>query len=431
MIVTIEGTFADGAGRARSPAGSWKIPGALPGERVQIRPLSEGFDRGWADLVDILDPSPERVAPACPFFPSCRGCTLQHLSIAGQATFKERWLADCLGRIAGLKTSAEPMRPSPRSLGYRTKAVFHVLRDERRLGMVGAGRVFLPVAEQCLIHVEEIRKLVPRLNEILDAAPAGEPLPESVMVRAGVRTGDLQVTASFSSQPLKWMSHLKAGLSEETQSVLVTWERKEREAFFGEQWALLHGTWTFKEEVSGLSFAMGAQDFFQTNLEQAEALHVFAAEHLAREAEGEALDMGCGVGPFALVLSRTWNGVMGVDVRRGSILRARENACQNRIRNVRFLSGDFLRTARRLGRDGFRPKVAVADPARWGLGEEGCQAIRMLGPEQWIYVSCHPVSLARDLKRLRGMGYEVVKVVPFDMYPHTHHLETTVVLRRS
>jgi 23S rRNA (uracil1939-C5)-methyltransferase len=350
--------------------------------------------------------------------------------MAAQASFKERWLSDCLGRIAGVKTSAEPMRPSPRSLGYRTKAVFRVLRDERRLGMVGVGRVFLPVAEQCLIHVDPIRNLVPKVNELLQNAPENEPLPESVMMRAGGRTGQMQVIASFSGQPRRWMSHLKAGLSGKIQSLLVTWQRKERESFFGEQWALLDGTWTIQEKVSGFSFVLGAQDFFQTNLEQAEELHSFALAHLPGQKGEEVLDLGCGVGPFSLVMSRTWDRVIGVDVRRSSILRARENACQNRIANARFLSGDFIKTGRRLCGEGCRPGGAVADPARWGLGEDGCQAIHLLRPRRWVYISCHPVSLARDLKRISGMGYEVEKIVPFDMYPHTHHLETTVVFRR-
>ena len=160
--------------------------------------------------------------------------------------------------------------------------------------------------------------------------------------------------------------------------------------------------------------------FFQNNRDVAEELYLKIAEYAG--VLENAVDLYCGTGTIGLFLSKNFKKVVGVEINKEAVLCADENKKSNKVNNVEFMCGDANKLVKKLKAD-----VVIVDPARSGLTKEGINNILDINPQRIIYVSCNPISLARDLKEF-GRSYDIKDVVLFDMFPWTYHVETVCVL---
>ena len=190
---------------------------------------------------------------------------------------------------------------------------------------------------------------------------------------------------------------------------------------------VLHGPGFIVERLLGLSFAISAGSFFQTNSAQAERLFALVREELGARGDELVFDLYCGTGTIALVLAGTVREVVGFELAPSSVADARANAARNGIANARFVEGDVLLS---LGREAARPDVCVVDPPRAGLHPRLLPVLASLAPRRIVYVSCNPVSGARDARALVAAGYRLARVRPIDLFPHTPHVESVFALER-
>lgn len=364
------------------------VGGALPGERVRARLTDERRDFARAMTVEVVEASPDRVAPPCAALAAgCGGCTWQHLALEAQSRYKAAIVVDALRRIAGLAEPPDPRIATMPAPALRTTARLAVSAD----GRAGhrARRAGNPVVtDGCLVAHPLLEELV-----VAGRYPgAGE-----VVLRASVASGERLVRTD--ADPA-------AVVVPDDVAVVA----KGRRAF-------LH------EEVAGRWFRISADSFFQPGPVAAEALvnAVSAAVGDALPPAGHLLDAYAGVGLFASVLGSRGHAVRvtAIESHRAAAADAGKNLADL---DARVVVGEVGRWRR--GHGELPVDVVVADPSRPGLGRPGVAALAAAGAARLVLVSCDPASLARDSRLLAGSGFELSTLALVDAFPHTFHVET-------
>ncbi|HEX3623776.1 MAG TPA: TRAM domain-containing protein [Acidimicrobiales bacterium] len=381
---------AGGAALARDGDGRVVfVEGALPGERVRARLTEARRDFARAVTVEVLEPSPDRVAPPCPALATgCGGCTWQHVSSEAQGRLKASVVTDALRRIGRM---ADP--PAPTLVRLDGPA----LRTTARLAVSPTGRAgHRPRSGAGAIETDGCAAAHPLLAELIVAGRY--PGAEQVLLRVAVATGERVALVDR-----------HAGDVRVPDGVVVVEEG-------GSGIAAVH------ETVAGRRFRISANSFFQPGPVAADGLveAVAAAAGDALRPGGGLVDAYAGVGLFASVLgARTGVGVVAVESDRSAVADARLNLRDLDARVVACEVGRW-----RLRRGDPAPDVVVADPSRTGLGRPGVSALVATGAPRLVLVSCDPASLGRDAALLAGAGYRLLSVALVDAFPDTFHVET-------
>lgn len=382
------------------------VPYAIPGEEALVEIVEDKGSYARAQLVEIVSPSPHRVAPPCPHFGpgKCGGCQWQHIDYQAQLHFKAKVVGDQLARLGRLPdVPVSRTIPSASPWRYRNHVQFAV-SDDGRLGFVATDGRRVESIEVCyLLH--------PLLEELFAALDLGLPGLRRLSLRAGVHTGDQMILfETHDDEPPALESDLPVScallLSDGTPVNLI-------------------GNNYLTEVVAGRRFRISATSFFQVNTAAAEELVRVVSEYLAPKGDEMLLDAYCGVGTFALSLADKVSYVIGIEEDAGAVADARLNVTE--LTNVEFIKGSVEVSLPRLGR---RIDLAVLDPPRQGCKPEALTALIELAPRRVIYVSCDPATLARDARRLADGGYQLLEVQPVDMFPQTYHIESVTLWER-
>ncbi|NOT33267.1 MAG: 23S rRNA (uracil(1939)-C(5))-methyltransferase RlmD [Candidatus Eisenbacteria bacterium] len=422
----------------------------LPGDRVEAR--VSHVRRRWADArLERVEPlCPDRVPPRCSHVHVCGGCRFQDLALEAQVRLKERHVRETLERIGGLENpQVRPIVAAPDAWRYRNKMEFSFAPDSDgspQLGLHVRGafdRVF--ELEDCLI-ASELTVEVVRLTQRFARAhrwPAYHPrrhegIARFLVVRHLPLTDQCAVHLVAASDQLDgldaWAREV-AATSPAIQGVSLLINRARANVAIGEEERLLQGRATVVERLLGLEFEAGAASFLQTNSRAAEGLYQGAIAAAAATPDDVVLDLYCGTGTLTLLFARVAGEAIGVESVEPAVIAARANAVRNRVTNARFEAGEsraVLRQWARGERAGApRPSIVVVDPPRAGLHPRVVARIAELTPRRVIYVSCNPATLARDLKDFAALGFALDHVTPFDLFPHTPHIECVARLERT
>ena len=397
MEVTCTGLVAGGAGIARDGDGRILfVRTALPGERVRVAITERRKDFSRADVMAVIDPSPDRVVPRCPHVADgCGGCDWQHVAVAAQPGLKVTIVVDALRRLGHIADAADLVVGGPPIAvdGFRT-----TVRAVVQSGRAG----YRKVASNEPVAVRACLVAHPRLEAMLVAGAWGG--AREVTLRIGAATGEALVVVDPDASGVR-LTNLAEGLDE----VVVVGLDEVRAGC--DAW--------FHEIVAGVRFRVSAMSFFQTQLEGAEAL-VSAVD--AAAGEGDVLfDLYGGVGLFGATVGARYGSVVSIE-RHGSAaadavhnLRAHSNAASVAADVERWRpEPELLGRARR---------VVVADPARAGLGRRGVEAVLACEPERIVLVSCDAAALGRDAGLLAAGGYALRSAHLVDVFPHTAHVE--------
>jgi 23S rRNA (uracil1939-C5)-methyltransferase len=417
------------------------VPRVLPGELVECRITQAGRKFARAEPLKVLRPSPDRVTPRCRHFGDCGGCTWQHLAYAAQAKRKE----DLLRRLLEQRVSPAagkavvPIAAMEEPWGFREKVQLAVQ------GRAGSPRVgFYRLRSHEVVDVAECP--VQPSDAVAQALGAKRVIAERrippydernrrgavrhLVLRRGRATGDshlVLVTAREDSPGLRGSESALAGLRPRLSGASLNVNVWESSVVLGPRTKPLFGKRTWRERVGGVTFDIGPTTFFQTNARAAEALVEEVRRAVPRDPAHRVLDLYAGCGLFALTLAGQVGSVTAVEAHRGAAADGARSAEANRIPNCEFRTGPVERIVAdpRLGRF----DTVVADPPREGLGPgvlqgivRGCRARRL------VLVSCDPMTLARDLALAETLGGRVERVLPVDMFPHTHHLEAVATV---
>jgi 23S rRNA (uracil1939-C5)-methyltransferase len=400
-------------------------------------------------MLDLERPSPDRIAARCPHVDSCGGCRFQELAYAGQCEAKWRQVRDTLERIGGLEGfDLKPLRPAPAQFHYRNKMEFSFCPDPDGAPVLGLhergtfDRVF--AVESCVLPSALTLEIV-RLTQRFAAAhgwKAYHPVRHTGIVRFLTvrhlpRTGQCAVhliAASDSIPGLEAWARDVAALSGEVRTVTLGINRARSNVAFSEEERALLGDGKVLERLLGLEFEASANAFLQTNSDQAEALYAAALTAARLDGSESVLDLYCGTGTLTLLFARAAREAVGVESVTDAVEQARRNAHRNGIANARFVTGESRPVLRQWARgerpDAPTPDVVVVDPPRAGLHPRVVARVAELLPRRVVYVSCNPATLARDGADFAARGYTVAEVEPFDMFPHTPHIECVARLER-
>ena len=351
--------------------------GGIPGERVVARVLRVHRKYVSARVTQVLEPSPDRVEPPCPYFGACTGCQWQHVSYSRQLAVKQEKVVDALERVGGFRDPpVAPVAPSTHQYGYRNHARF-TIGPGGSLGFVNREtREFVRIDDCMLMH--------PGVNELLTRLQDKSWETTQLSIRAGRSTGDYLVQPYLGNADLD----------------------------------LTTGQKHYMDMVKGRSFKVSSPSFFQVDVDQTSEMVEVVRRFLDLKPGDILLDAYAGVGTIAVLLAPYVDRVMAVEESSAAVADARENAAG--LDNVEFLLGKTEDVLLRLPH---RPDAVVLDPSRSGCRPAALNHLIQLAPTRVAYVSCDAETLARDLKVLCENAYTLLEVVPLDMFPQTHHVE--------
>ena len=387
--VTVESLTNLGIGIARVDGWVVMVPFTIPKERVRARIYRNFQTYSEADLLEVLEASPDRVEPKCRLFQVCGGCQYQHIAYERQLAEKTSQVREVMHKLGAIEHPVQPTKSSPRTYHYRSKITPHYNRPAKDgsqpIGFLRHGRRNQLVdVEQCPIATEAINAVLPEVRE------------------AARRAGGKKRRQRGGTLLLR---DVLEGVVSDPQTIV-------------------------SERINELTLQFKAGEFFQNN----PFILPEMVEHVTREASVEGarflVDVYCGVGVFALSAATYFEQVAGVEISEPAVRWAQANAKIGSIANVRFVIGKAEAIFKGLK---FQPEATavVIDPPRKGCDESFRQQLMQFRPARIVYVSCDPATQARDLKTFVESGYTITRIQPFDLFPHTRHIESVVSLTSS
>jgi 23S rRNA (uracil1939-C5)-methyltransferase len=443
LIVDIISEGYEGEGVAKPEGFPIFIPGVLKGEKVKIILVKLTKNHGFGKLIEILQPSQQRVEPACPIYKRCGGCQLQHMSYEEQLRFKKTRVADCIERIGKIRDVAiydtvgmeNPSR-------YRNKVQLPVGRGETEpaIGFYAARSHEIINLQQCYIQHEVGDKVVQLARDWMKKysiqgydEESGTGIIRHVMIRKGFKSEEAMVVLVTNTEKLPYKEEFIKLVIEnipDIKSIIQNINSKKTNVVLGQENITLWGSDTITDYIGPFKFNISPLSFFQVNPVQTEVLYGKTLEYAELTGEETVFDAYCGTGTISLFLSQKAKKVYGVEIIEAAIVNARENAILNEIHNSDFFVGEAEKVIPKLISEGKKADVVVVDPPRKGCEKSLLEAIAEMGPKRVVYVSCDPATLARDLSIFESLGYKTVEVQPVDMFPHTAHVECVAKIEK-
>ncbi len=430
------------------------VKDAIPGDRVEAKITRRKTNYAEARLIRLIRPSALRITAPCPYFDWCGGCTWQNIPYQDQLKFKRQHVLENLEHIGSIeRLEVKATIPSPMIWGYRNKMEFS-FSDRRwllpaELGNMDIKRTYalglhIPGTfdkildiDHCLLQSETANDVLRITDEYCrdhGLEPYGIKTHSGFMrflvIRESKSNGELMVnlvTGHRDPERLTPLADLIIKQVPEVKSVVNNVNTRKAQIAFGEEEVLLRGKNTISEKIGSLHFDISPNSFFQTNTAQAEILYRIAADFAGLSGREIVWDLYAGTGTITLFLAQRSKHVFGFELIESAVADARKNARENGIENVSFIAGDLLKNI-----DRFKPEpdVIVVDPPRSGMHPSVCTRLAASPAKRIVYVSCNPSTLARDISSL-SPDYRVQNVQPVDMFPHTYHIETVVLLEKK
>ena len=422
------------------------IEGALKGERVNVRIVKSKKSFAYGKLLEVIEPSLERCEAKCSIHKRCGGCKLQYSTYKEQLNFKFERVKDCITKIGKLDESIvqfplgmdEPWR-------YRNKVQLPIgmVNGELKIGFFAPRSHEIIDMETCLIQDEIADKVVGitrtwiKKNNIkpynIDGKYDETGILRHIMIRRGFTTNEVMVVLVTNGSKLPNKDEFISLITENIpgiKSIVQNINSKPTNVILGQECITLWGESTISDYIGEFKFNISPLSFFQVNPVQTEVLYNKALEYAGLTGDETVFDAYCGTGTITLFLSQKAKKVYGVEIIPQAIENANINAKENNANNVEFFVGESEVVIPDLINKGIKADVVVVDPPRKGCDVKLLNAITNIDAKKIVYVSCDPSTLARDLAILEENGYKTVEIQPVDMFPHTAHVETVVLMSK-
>ncbi len=445
FTVLIEDMSDTGEGIGKVDGYIWFIKDAVIGDEVEAKVMKTKKSYGFAKLIRVIKPSPDRVEARCPVARQCGGCQLQAMSYEAQLKFKERKIYNNLLRI-GKFTEDEihmlPIMGMDDPWRYRNKAQFPFgLNKEGRI-ITGfyAGRTHSIIEnEDCLLGAEVNKEILGRIKGFMNAygvKPYDEEghkgLVRHALIRVGFKTGEIMVCLVINGKKLPYGEFLVESLREVPGMTSISYSinQEKTNVIMGKEVVNLYGPGYITDFIGNVKYRISPLSFYQVNPVQTEKLYGTALEYAGLTGDEVVWDLYCGIGTISLFLAQKAKKVYGVEIVPQAIEDARENARINGIENVEFFVGKAEEVLpEQFEKNQVHADVIVVDPPRKGCDQVCLETIVKMRPEKVVYVSCDSATLARDLRYLVDCGYEMGRVRGCDMFPGAGHCESIVLLQ--
>ena len=456
--VTFSGIADKGFCVGRDPEGKVVFAEqAAPGDVADVVIFKKRKGVLWGRPVHFHQRSADRVEPFCGHFGVCGGCKWQHVSYAAQLREKEKVVRDAFDRIAKVPIDDfQPILGAPSDRYYRNKLEFgcanrrwlteEEVKDESISNMEDVIGFHRPGAYDKIIQIDEcflqpdpsnalrngIRALVIEQEMPFYDMREQTGLLRQLMVRTSLQGDVMLIIAFYKDEPDTIRPFLDAILERFPQvtSLFYTINHKVNEYLMDLEMVNYFGPGYIEEKLGDITYRIGPKSFFQTNPAQAKQLYDVAADFAGLQGHENVYDLYTGIGSIALYVANRCRQVVGIEEIAAAIEDAKENAALNGIENTRFYAGDVRHIlSEDFAAEHGRPDVLITDPPRAGMHPKVVEMLLQLGAPRLVYVSCNPATQARDLQLLSEQ-YDVLKMRPVDMFPHTSHVENVALLEK-
>ena len=378
------------------------VSNALVGEEVNIEITNIKSKYIEANSKEVINKSPNRQAPKCPFYLTCGGCNIMHMNYDSQLEFKKNKVEGILHKFADIDGVVKDIIPSD-EFNYRNKVTLKVINN--KLGYFKDKSNDLVAIDKCLLVSNKINEVINKLNSVnLNNI-------DEVLIRSNYKDELLLCLIGKNIEKEYYLNHL----SDIDNIVIIDNNDK----------LIIKGNDYIIDKIDDMLFKVSVESFFQVNSIQVKKLYDKVLEYAKLMGKERVLDLYCGTGTIGMFLSKKAKYVYGIEINESAVKDANYNKKLNNINNIEFLCGD----ANKIKNNYKNIDLVVVDPPRSGLGENAIKIIIDINPKRIVYVSCDPVTLARDLKILQ-QNYLIKELTPVDMFPNTYHCESIAVIER-
>lgn len=436
------------------------IPYSFIGEKVKYKVLKSSSKCTFAKLIQVIEKSPDRVAPICPVFEKCGGCQLQHIDYTTQLLIKKENIKSTFKKISFLEINVKDVVCGENVFRYRNKLQLPVSQKKNKtfIGFFAEGSHRVVPITDCYINAEWTKILISSLLEYMkkfSLTGYDESIKKGDIreITAKEINGNLIITLVITGQSLIGLSEfvdiLKKNLNKDF-SLYINTNNSDSNTIFGEEFKLIYGLGEYYGEMLGIQFPMGVRSFMQVNTDICEKLYLCVKETIKKNKKNYVIDAYSGAGLMTAIIAKEVKKAIGIEIVNEAVCLANSLAKENGLNNMVNYNGkceEVLPAILNEDISSLSDYCIVLDPPRKGCDLRVLSAIKKSNIDLIIYVSCNPSTLARDVGLLTGtliqednrilksnsekLDYVVTDVIPFDMFPHTKHVETLCVLTRK
>ena len=445
LEVKIEKLSNTGSGIAKVDGFVIFVENSCPGDIVKVKVFKKNKNFAFGKITEIISPSPMRIEPFCPMQKVCGSCQLQFIDYNYQLELKREMVIDAMHSIAGIEFEVRNVIPSPQVRNYRHKIQYPIsqTKNSKRLlaGYYKPSSHEIVNIKYCPIQPEICDRIIEFIREegqTLGVSGYDEKIHSGslrhVVMRVSNYTGKILVILVINDskipQNIKELAKRIFDNFEEVSGAGVNFNNRKTNLILGEKTENLFGDGFIEEKLCDKVFKVGAKTFFQVNPESANNIFEYVKKYIGDNFEKPViLDAYAGITAFGIVLSDVAKKVVSVEEVKESVDLAREVAVENKLTNLELYNMDAAKFFEQtLKTQGKCFDVTILDPPRKGCTNESLDYALKLTKHKIIYVSCNPATLARDLKYLKEKGAKVDFIQPFDMFPHTYHIEDVAVI---
>lgn len=421
------------------------VEGACPDDVVKIRVGKKNKTYANAKVLEVIKPSPYRITPFCPMQKVCGACQLQFIDYKYQLKLKKEIVIDAMHSICGSEIEIKDVIPSPKDREYRHKIQYPVSETQNSKRILAG--YYKPASHElvnikyCPIqpaYCDNIIEFIRTAAQEEGLSGYNEKKHNGDLRHIVIRTSNynqkslvvLVVNSTKVFDKLKKLAHRIYTELENIAGVMVNFNSKKTNLILGENTELVEGEEFIEEKLCDKIFKVGAKTFFQVNPSSANNIFEFVKDYISKNFDQPlVLDAYAGITAFGICLSDVAKKVVSVEEVKESVILADKILKENSIKNVELHNmdaGKFFE--KELKTKGRKFDVTVLDPPRKGCSQESLDYAFKLTKGKIIYVSCNPATLARDLKYLIEKGCKVQFIQPFDMFPHTYHIENVAII---
>lgn len=439
FIVRCSDMTQDGKGIVTIEGEKYHLGNVIEGEEVLVEMVTRGR-RKYVNLLEVKEANAFRVTSPCEISSNCGGCQLQHISYEGQLHFKQSKVNALLseyGRVSPIIGMKHPVHyrnkiHSTFSVGEKGKIISGIFEEESH-NVISV--------ENCLIQderanaiIETIKNLMPSFKMMPYDEDSEKGFLRHVLIRTGHVSGEIMVVLVVTNPIFPAKNHFVKALTEahpSIKTIVQNLNKKKTSMVLGDKEVVLYGKGYIEDTLCDTVFRISSKSFYQVNPVQTEILYNKAIEMAGLKGTEVALDAYSGIGTISLIASHSVDHIVGIELNNDAVKDAISNAKRNGITNARFYNGDAGDFLKDIAKEGEHLDVVFMDPPRSGSDEAFLNAVLTIAPKKIVYISCNPLTLARDLKVLVAGGYKVEEIQPVDMFPGTWHVETVVKLQRQ
>ncbi len=375
----------------------------------------------------------------CTLYKKCGGCQLQNMEYERQLQFKQATVVKLIGRfcrvnrIIGMK--------NPFHYRHKVQAAFGKVGGNIISGVYQSSTHKIVKVDSCLIENQKADEIIVTIRKLLKEFKLGvfnekilKGFLRHVLVRVGYKTGEVMVVMVTGTKDFPKKRDFIKKLLEihpEITTVVQSVNNKFTTLVLGKEFITLYGKGFIEDELCGCRFKISPASFYQINPEQTEILYNTAVKFMELTGNETVVDAYCGTGTIGIIAAKSAKAVIGVELNSNAVADAKINAKLNNTENIKFYNADAGKFMVEMAENKMTADVVIMDPPRAGSDKNFMRSVVTLAPKKVVYVSCNPETLSRDLKFFVTNGYRAKKAVPVDMFPHTKHVETVVMLTKA